>query len=130
MSLRTYLGVASGKESACQCRMYKRNRLNPWVWKIPWNRKWQPTPVFLPGKFHGQRSLAGYHYLGPQIDTTEYVCMCVDVHAHTHADTHLICCLILSYNTQWSVVLHFVYLLFFQGYICRWKIWIKFETIF
>ena len=28
--------------------------------KIPWRRKWQPTPVFLPGKFHGQRSLTGY----------------------------------------------------------------------
>ena len=30
----------------------------PWVWKIPWRRKWQPTPVLLPGEFHGQRSLA------------------------------------------------------------------------
>ena len=33
---------------------------DPWVRKIPWSRKWQPTPVFLPGKFHRQRSLAGY----------------------------------------------------------------------
>ena len=32
----------------------------PWVWKIPWKRKWQPTPVFLPGKSREQRSLAGY----------------------------------------------------------------------
>ena len=32
----------------------------PWVWKIPWRRKWQPTPVFLPGKSHGQGSLVGY----------------------------------------------------------------------
>ena len=47
----------SGKESTCQCR---RHRLNPWVKKIPWRRKWQPTPVFLLGKFHGQRSLTGY----------------------------------------------------------------------
>ena len=47
----------SGKESACQCR---RHGFNPWVGKIPWRRKWQPTPVFLPGKTHGQRSLAGY----------------------------------------------------------------------
>ena len=31
---------------------------DPWVRKIPWRRKWQPTPVFLPGKSHGQRSLA------------------------------------------------------------------------
>ena len=35
-------------------------RFDPWVWKIPWSRKWQPTPVFLPGKFHEQRSLARY----------------------------------------------------------------------
>ena len=31
-----------------------------WVGKIPWRREWLPTPVFLPGEFHGQRSLAGY----------------------------------------------------------------------
>ena len=34
-----------------------RHRFNPWVGKIPWRRKWQPTPLFLPGEFHGQRSL-------------------------------------------------------------------------
>ena len=39
----------SGKESAYQCRRLKRYRLDPWVGKIPWRRKWQPTPVFLPG---------------------------------------------------------------------------------
>ena len=33
---------------------------DPWVVKIPWRRAWQPTPVFLPGESHGQRSLAGY----------------------------------------------------------------------
>ena len=36
----------------------------PWVRKIPWRRKWQPTALYLPGKFHGQRSLAGYSPLG------------------------------------------------------------------
>ena len=34
---------------------------NPWVRKIPWKRKWQPTPVFLPGKSDGQRSLVGHY---------------------------------------------------------------------
>ena len=34
--------------------------LDPWVGKIPWRRKWQPTPVFLPGESYGQRSLVGY----------------------------------------------------------------------
>ena len=47
----------SGKESACQCRRHKRHSFNPWLRKIPWRRKGQPTPVFLPGKSHGQRSL-------------------------------------------------------------------------
>ena len=37
----------------------KTHRFDPWAGKIPWRRKWQPTPVFLPGKFHGQRWLAG-----------------------------------------------------------------------
>ena len=48
---------ASGKESTCQCR---RCRFDSQVRKIPWRRKWQPTPVFLPGKSHGQRSLVGF----------------------------------------------------------------------
>ena len=46
------------KKSACQC---KRCRFNSWVWKIPWRRTWQLTPIFLTGKSHGQRSLAGYN---------------------------------------------------------------------
>ena len=49
----------SGKESSCQRRRGKRQVFGPWVGKAPWSRKWQPTPVFLPGKFHGQRSLGG-----------------------------------------------------------------------
>ena len=53
----------TGKESTCQCRKSRRcsrRRFNPWVRKIPWRRKWQLTPVFLPGRSHGQRSLVGY----------------------------------------------------------------------
>ena len=56
----SYFRWCSGKESTCQCRRCKRCGFNPWVRKIPWRRKWQPTSVFLPGKPHGQRSLAGY----------------------------------------------------------------------
>ena len=66
----------SGKEPTCQCRRF---RFNPWVRKIPWRRKWQPTPVFLPGKAHGQRSLAGYSPLGHKesatTEMTKYACM-------------------------------------------------------
>ena len=50
----------SGKESICQCRRCKRLRFPSWVGRIPWRRKWQLTPVFLPREFHGQRSLMGY----------------------------------------------------------------------
>ena len=50
----------SGKEFVGQCRRLRRRGFDPWVRKILWNRKSQPTPVFLPGKFHGQRSLVGY----------------------------------------------------------------------
>ena len=49
----------SGKESMCQCR---RCWFDPWIRNIPWRRKWLPPPVFLPGKAHGQRSLAGYSW--------------------------------------------------------------------
>ena len=49
----------SGKEPACQCRRFKRCGFNPWSGKIPWRRAWRPTLVFLSGKSHGQRSLAG-----------------------------------------------------------------------
>ena len=42
----------------------QRPGFNPWVGKIPWRREWLPTPVFLPGEFHGQRSLMGY---SPQV---------------------------------------------------------------
>ena len=42
----------------------------------PWSRKWQPTLVFLPGKFHGQRSLTGYRVHGvTESDTTEHICI-------------------------------------------------------
>ena len=67
-----FSGGASGKEYTCQCRRHKRCRFDPWVGKSPWSRKWQLTPVFLPGKSHGQRRLAGYSPWGcKELDTTE-----------------------------------------------------------
>ena len=54
------------------CLQCGRPRLNPWVRKISWRRQWQPTPVFLPGKFHGQRSLVIYSPWGhKESDTTK-----------------------------------------------------------
>ena len=51
-------------KNACQCR---KHEFSPWVGKIPWRTKWLPTPVFLPGEFHGQRSLAGHSPWGHRV---------------------------------------------------------------
>ena len=64
------------KEPACQCRRHQRCGFNPWVRKIPWSRKWQPTPVFLPRECHGERSLVGYSPRGCRV-------------RHSWAHTHL-----------------------------------------
>ena len=61
----------NGKESTCQCRRCRRYVFDLWVGKIPWGRKWKATPLFLPGKFHGQRSLVGYSPRGhKELDMT------------------------------------------------------------
>ena len=79
----------TGKEYACQCRRPKRPGFYPWVGKIPWRRTWQPIPVFLPGKFHGQRSLVGYSPWGcKESDTTEHKHPHTHIHTHTHTNTH------------------------------------------
>ena len=71
------LGSSSGsrgKESACQCRRCRRPGFSPWVGKMPWRREWLPTPVFLPGEFHGQRSLVGYSPQGrKELDMPEQI---------------------------------------------------------
>ena len=53
----SFAGGSVGKELCLQCR---RHVFDPWVGKIPFRRAWQPTPVFLPGEFYGQRSLVVY----------------------------------------------------------------------
>ena len=64
----------SGKrKSSCQYRRCRRCWFNPWVRKISWMRKWQPTPVVLPGESHGQRSMADYSPWGcTESDMTEH----------------------------------------------------------
>ena len=58
--------LPGGKEYTCQCWRCKRHGFNPWVRKSPWSWQWQPTLVFLPGKFHGQKNLAGYSLWVPE----------------------------------------------------------------
>ena len=61
--------------------MLERLGLDPWVRKIPWRRGWQPTPVFLPGKSHGQRNLVCYiPQCHEESDATEWL----SIHAGTH----------------------------------------------
>ena len=60
---QSFPGGSVGKEFACNtedCLQCRRPRFDPWVEKIVWRRKWQPTPVLLPEKSHGERSLVGY----------------------------------------------------------------------
>ena len=57
-----------------------RCRFDPWVCKIPWRRRWQPSPVFLPGESNGQKRWVGYNPQGcKDSDTTEAA-----YHTHTH----------------------------------------------
>ena len=71
-------GGTNGKESTNH-PANQETQFDPWVWKLPWRRKWQLTPVFLPGKFHGQMNPAGYSPWGlKESDTTEHTC-----HTHT-----------------------------------------------
>ena len=71
-------GGAGGKEPACQRRRRKRHGFKPWLGKIPWRRAWQPTPEFLPGESHGQRSLVGHspwsHKELAMTEVTEQTC--------------------------------------------------------
>ena len=62
------------------CLQCRKPRFDHWVGKIPWRREWLPTPVFLPGEFHRQKSLVGYSPWGCKVwDTTERL-----THTHTH----------------------------------------------
>ena len=65
-------------------------RFDPWVGKIPWRRERQPTPVFLTGEFHGQRSLSGYSpWRCKQSDMTEQLTR-THTHTHTFLNNHTI----------------------------------------
>ena len=75
-----------GAKKLVEKRLSGAIELDPWVRKIPWSRKWQTIPVFLPGKPYGQRSLAGYSPCGhKESDMTD--CTCAHTHTHTHTHT-------------------------------------------
>ena len=86
-ALTELTGSPSGviaKESACQRRSCERWVFDSWVGKIPWNRKGQPTPVFVPARSHGQRSLVGHRPLDcKQVDTIHLALVRTHTHRHT-----------------------------------------------
>ena len=97
----------SSKESACQCRRHKRHWFDPWAGKIPWSKKWQLTSVFLPGKFHEQRSLVGCSPWG---------CKESNAPECTHAHTQLQRLSFLERPKPWTPLLGKVFLSWRKGY--------------
>ena len=74
------------------CLQCRRPRFNSWVRKISWRWKWQPTSVFLPGEFHGQRNLVDYSPWGcKESYTTEW-----HTHTHTHSVSLLLSTVLLE----------------------------------
>ena len=77
--------VVQEVETTCQGRRRKGHKVGPYDGKVPWRRKWQPTPGFSPGNFQGQRSLVVYSSWGhKELDTTQ----CTHARAHAHTHTH------------------------------------------
>ena len=81
----------SGIEYAYQCSRHKRWGFSPWVRKISWSRKWQPTQIFTTGIFHGQMSLVHYcPWRCKQSDMTEWLSVHACVHTHTLYGMHFV----------------------------------------
>ena len=92
--IHLFPGGASAKEPACQCRKGKRRRFDSWVWKIPWRKKWQPTPVFMPRESPWTEEPGGLQSMGSQRvghDRSDL--------AHTRAHTHT-----LLKNPEWTLL--------------------------
>ena len=78
------------------CLQCGRPVFDPWVRKIPWRRKWQPTPVLLPRKFHGWRTLVGYSPWGhKESDMTEWL--------HLHINKHIV-------SQKYKLKMHLIHL--------------------
>ena len=101
--------MAQWGKNRLQCGRPKRCGFNPWTGKIPWRRKWQLTPVFFSGEFHGQRSLAGYSpWVGVAKSQTRmsdingkttyvYVCICVSICMGTWVYMFIVWCKYVIY---------------------------------
>ena len=112
-STRGFPGGTSGKESTYKCRRRKRHVFDPWVLKISWRRAWQPTPVFLPGKSHGHRSLVDYSPWGHKESDT------IEVTENTHIYVR-----VYIYIYNWTDILYilynYIYIYVYYVYIYNW----------
>ena len=88
----TLLGFPGGKEPACQCRRHKRRGFNPWVGRIPWRKKWEPTPVFcLENSMNRGAWQAMVHGVAKKSDMTQllnnkmYMCVCVYKYIYSYS---------------------------------------------
>ena len=120
-----YQWCLSDKEFTWQC---KRFRFNPWVEEIPWRRKWQPTPAFLPGKSHGQRSLVGYSawgHKGVRQDSsiTQQLPMVEGQLASTIAASYAYCHWTLGLHRHYQTIKKISFSFFFIG-----KDWVSFPV--
>ena len=116
----------SGKESAWQSRRCRRQGFDSWLGKIPWSRKWQCTPVFLPGKFYGQRSLMGYSlWYCEESDTMEQL--------STHARVIHIYVLAIVNSAAMKIKVHISFqislFIFFQIYVQKWNCWFIWNSL-
>ena len=82
--------------------------VNPWVVQIPWRRKWQPAPVFLPGEFHGQRILVGYSPWGCKrvVHNWSDLAWSMYTNIHTYAYIHTNTCTHIHTSTQRDIHIH------------------------
>ena len=93
-------GGATGKESACQCRRCKRFGFDPWVGKIPWNRKWQTHSSILAWSIPWAEKPGRVQSMGSQRVSHDWAWVCVRVRARTHTHTHTHSLLFCG-ATQW-----------------------------
>ena len=99
------------------CLQCRRPRFNSWVGKIPWRREWQPTSIFLPGEFHGQRSLVS-PWGRKDLDTTQQrtllLYICIHIHIHDSLGLKFSCSFFSSFcffRKYWMILLnHFLFI--------------------
>ena len=124
----SFPGGSSDKESTCQCWRHKRHGFDPWVGKIPWRRKWQPTPVFLQKKsrdkgawqatVHGSQRVGHDWASEPQalrgIDWNSF-CHCLVILRQTLKAIFLVLKAVSTY-----IIIQIMWLLFYSHFILCW----------